>query len=154
MAKTTFFKKTLKTLARFSPRRVVFDSLSRPLLLPSSRSAVLLLRLHNFVTHTTTLSRTNLSHNNFVTHNPSHTIFHTTTLSDTIFHTQSFTQQLCQTQSLTQQLCHTHTPLSTRLCHTQLCHTQSFTQQLCPTPPHTHTHTKLCHTPSCTYGTC
>jgi len=32
MAKTTFFSKTLKTLARFSPRRVVFALVSFPVL--------------------------------------------------------------------------------------------------------------------------
>ena len=146
---------------------IVFDSPSRPLLLPSSSSSsarppfvtqtlshTIFHTHNNFVTHNLSHNSYfthNLSHNNFVTHNLSHNNFIThTTLSHTIFHTTSLS--LCvagmafgdidaNTQTSTQPL--SHTPHSHATLNTQTSTHNAFTQLF-----HTNFNTALSHATS------
>ena len=116
---------------------IVFDSPSRPLLLPSSSSSArppfvtqtlshTIFHTHNnFVTHNlshNSFFTHNLSHNNFVTHNLSHNNFVThTTLSHTIFHTTTLSHAIFRTTTLS------HTSFTQQLFHTHLSHNSFVT---------------------------
>ena len=131
---------------------LVFDSVSRALLLqpPASRLRRLITQ-HNLSSHT-------LFHTPSLTHNLSHTIFH---LSNNFVTYHRSHTQLCHTQSSTHPLSHTlftqcfthhlshtishiifHIPFFTH----HLLHTTSFTHHLCH-PSLSISHTHLCQPP-------